>query len=432
MRLKLLLLSTFFFTSNAAEIAYTKQETLSSSKTLSVELSTGWNMVSIAGYQSSDISKVFGNTKYISVVYYYDTKKGYLAYTPGSSSNSYTTIEPTHGIWVNAISPFKVTFKTNISSSSTTTTINGGDVVESKAQSAAINSKNRREITFATGDTFISIPKGTFTMGDNRYSVLGASPEHSVTISKDFWISKNMVTNSQFNAFVTETNYQSDLQKSSSTGCYVYNTEDKAFVPTKGRYYANAFSNTASLGNHPVVCVSHNDALAYSKWLSAKLGVTISLATEAQWEYAAKGTTQKKFPWGDENPDASKANFADLKFSIEYAGSQQGKPTLSVDDGYGATSPVGSYPSGASEFGVLDMAGNASEWVMDYFDDYTADAKTDPTGPSTGDSRVNRGGNWVDDFSATAEKHTLITVSRAADDATSGDDHNGFRVVINQ
>lgn len=317
------------------------------------------------------------------------------------------------------------------SSSNDNTTSTEAKTVATVATSITTNTQARSEATFATGHTFVSIPAATFTMGDSRYDMLSAAPEHSVTISKEYWMSKNMVTNAEFNTFVSETSYISDLQKDNSAGCYVYIEEDKGFAPTKGRYYANAFADTASMNNHPVVCISYNDAIAYANWLGTKLGLTVALPTEAQWELAAKGTTQRKFPWGDEDPTAAHANFADEQFSINYAGSQQGKPTLTVNDGYGATSPVGNYPTGASPYGVLDMAGNAAEWVLDYYSDYSESAKTDPTGPTTGESRVNRGGNWVDDFSATEEKHTILVTSRASDDPISADDHMGFRIVIN-
>ena len=303
--------------------------------------------------------------------------------------------------------------------------------VKSKATKITSNTQGRDEATFETSHTFVSIPATTFTMGDSKYEVLGASPEHQVRISKEYWISKNLITNAQFNTFVQETNYISDLQKDSSEGCFVYDTEELGFVPTQGRYYANAFSNTSSLSNHPVVCISYNDATAYAAWLSTKLSLNVSLATEAQWELAAKGTSQKKFPWGDSAPDATKVNFADLQFSIDYAGSSQGHPNTEINDGYGATSPVGNYPEGASEFGVMDMAGNAAEWVNDYYSEYSSASLTDPAGATTGDSRVNRGGNWVDDASATEDQHTIILVSRASDSANSADDHMGFRVVIN-
>ena len=306
------------------------------------------------------------------------------------------------------------------------------DPVELQATVITTNTQGRKEITLTTGNIFVSIPASTFTMGNNKYSVLEASPEHLVTISKNFWISKNLITNTEFNTFITETGYKSDLQKSESIGCYVYNTEEEYFIATTGRYYANAFTNTISLGNHPVVCISYNDALAYATWLANKTGLKVNVATEAQWELAAKGTTQKKYPWGDSDPDSSRANIADLQFSIYYADSQQGNPDTTIDDGYAATSPVGSYPAGASQFGVMDMAGNAAEWVLDFFSDYSSASVTDPIGPSSGEQRVNRGGNWVDNYSATPEQHTIITVARTGDDATSGDDHMGFRVVINQ
>jgi len=302
-----------------------------------------------------------------------------------------------------------------------------------KATSVAKNSQGYYEATFSNGMTFIYIPEGTFTMGSNSITELEI-PVHQVTLSA-YWISKYQVTKGNFSSYVTATSYVTDAEKAGAEGCYVYDAEDKGFAPNPiGNWKNTLYSQTDS---HPVVCVSHNDGTAYAAWLSTQLGVTVKLPTEAQWEKAARGTDQRTYPWGNTLPNGTLANYADITFANAYPGSNQGIPDLSVNDGYAATSPVGSYLAGASPYGVLDMAGNASEWVADWFGDYTADAKTDPTGPSSGDSKVNRGGNWVDSAgrpgqtpSEITDGHNLLSAGRTSDDAASSDDHNGFRVAI--
>lgn len=95
---------------------------------------------------------------------------------------------------------------------------------------------------------------------------------------------------------------------------------------------------------HPVVLVSHADAEAYARWLSEEIGETWRLPSEPEWEKAARGTDGRIFPWGDQW-DPSRLN--------------------SHDGGPFDTTPVGSYPDGASSFGMLDPAGNVFEWTAD-------------------------------------------------------------------
>ncbi|MBF0266814.1 MAG: SUMF1/EgtB/PvdO family nonheme iron enzyme [Gammaproteobacteria bacterium] len=334
---------------------------------------------------------------------------------------------------VTSISKTRTIVNDDLSSGSSDPTTNS----EIKVLSETTNSKGRKEVTFSDNLVFISIPATTFTMGDDRYEVLGASPEHQVTITKDFWISKNLITNAQFKKFVEEKAYVSDMEKSGATGCWVY-VEDGQFEATVGRNWKNAFASTSSLDNHPVTCVSYNDAIAYANWLSTKIGLAVDLATEAQWELSAKGTIQKKYPWGDSDPDGTKLNFCDKSYFTTHGTSscQAQTAVLEIEDGYAKTSPVGSYPAGASEFGVLDMAGNLGCLVKDYMADYTSEAVVDPLIKSTDVSEtdiraVNRGSSWVDVNTVTEEKHTIYTVTRNADEVNSADDHMGFRVVIN-
>ena len=139
--------------------------------------------------------------------------------------------------------------------------------------------------------------------------------------------------------------------------------------------------------NRPVVGVSWFEAMAYCLWLTDRLRrlgqlkptESIRLPTEAEWEWAARGNTPRRYPWGDAEPKAERLNF----------NSQVGSPT-----------PVGVYPLGATPEGVLDLAGNVWEWCADGYDGgyyqacHSQGTVKNPTGPDTGAARVVRGGSW--------------------------------------
>jgi formylglycine-generating enzyme required for sulfatase activity len=129
---------------------------------------------------------------------------------------------------------------------------------------------------------------------------------------------------------------------------------------------------------HPINCVSWTQAVAYCKWVKARL------PTEAEWELAARGTDKKRlYPWGNEAPSAKRVNACGSECSAMFERTLGGKvtPMYVESDGWEATGPVGSFPDGASPSGALDMAGNLGEWVDAWWDD-------------TKTRKAFRGGGW--------------------------------------
>jgi formylglycine-generating enzyme required for sulfatase activity len=171
------------------------------------------------------------------------------------------------------------------------------------------------------------------------------------------------------------------------------------------------FDLTWGQDDHPIVNVSWNDAMAYCAWLSQATGYTVSLPTEAQWEKAARGGDGRTYPWGNDwdssKLQCSKATFGDS----------------------GGTASVGSYPSGASPHGVLDMAGNVWQWCSDWYDAtyYKSSPDRNPAGPPSSPDgvRVLRGGSW---YNGGAELFRCVDRSRDTPDdrLITG----GFRCVV--
>jgi formylglycine-generating enzyme required for sulfatase activity/tRNA A-37 threonylcarbamoyl transferase component Bud32 len=211
----------------------------------------------------------------------------------------------------------------------------------------------------ADGMVMVYVPAGEFEMGSTEGDA-NEQPVHTVLLD-GFWIDRTEVTNAQY------------LRCVEAGGC---SPPPESSSATRDSYYGNS-----TYDNYPVTKVHWHLAADYCAWAGARL------PTEAQWEYAARGPEGRVFPWGDEF-DGTRLNYCDANCPREYADE-------TVDDGYAAdTAPVGSYPGGASWCGALDMAGNVWEWVADSYGDYPSGRQVNPTGPSSGEVLVLRGGSW--------------------------------------
>ncbi len=256
----------------------------------------------------------------------------------------------------------------------------------------------------------VVIPAGSFRMGDlNSGGYDDEKPVHRVTIPRPFAVGKYEVTRGEFSAFVNDTGY------GTSGGCY-YWTGSQVEKSKSRNWRSPGFSQT---DRDPVVCVNWDDAKAYVRWLSRKVGKEYRLPSESEWEYMARAGGTAKYPFGDsEGFLCEYGNGADRSTGF-------GWKNKSCSDGYGEkTAPVGSFKP--NNFRVYDTVGNASEWVEDCWHDSYRGAPSGGDAWTTGGNcrvRVLRGGSWVSD---PGDLRSAVRVG-----ITTGNryDYVGFRVA---
>ena len=202
-------------------------------------------------------------------------------------------------------------------------------------------------------DAVVRIPAGTFLMGSSEEGQNSEKPVRTVYLG-EYEIDQYEVSMDQFYAFVAATGHRK---------------------PRLAGYLSIASVDLPAFlePNKPVVGVAWLDALTYCIWRGKRL------PSEAEWEKAANGRRENRWPWGNTQNDS----LSNMR---------------GVEDGFHGTAPVDSLEAGQSDYGAYNMAGNVMEWVNDWYDEhyYSVMPGENPPGPSIGDEKVIRGGSWHD------------------------------------
>lgn len=260
-----------------------------------------------------------------------------------------------------------------------TATTTNTEALPTKAEPTATEAElevGSTRIRLMDGMEQVYVPAGDFIMGsEDGYD--NEKPVRKVYLDS-YWIDKFEVTNGHYQACI-------------SAGKCTELIVDESH--TRSSYYINAKHD-----DYPVMYVGWYQAKEYCQWAGG------DLPTEAQWEKAARGVDGRTFPWGNEAADKSKARY-NINWNV-------------------GPVAVGSKPDGASPYGAEDMAGNAWEWVSDWWAiEYDKTDVTNPQGPATGDAKVLRGGSWLNVYSM------IRTAFRVDVLSAEGRDGVGFRCV---
>ena len=257
----------------------------------------------------------------------------------------------------------------------------------------------KREDTHGVAQVWV--PGGTFRMGADKGSATppawavnefpSEQPAHEVAITRGYWLDTTEVTVAAFEAFKAAGGYDDHS---------IWSEKGWAWRTRQGTTALPDPCLTQKL-QEPQVCVTWYEAEAYATWRGGRL------PTEAEWEFAARGPASSIYPWG---------NAFDMR-----------KANLEGSEGPVA---VGSYPEGASWIGALDLAGNAMEWVADWYSTtyYAESPREDPSGPADGSIKAEKGG-WWGPPQGTAEYLARSSYKHFEDPPFYEDHHIGFRIV---
>jgi formylglycine-generating enzyme required for sulfatase activity len=242
----------------------------------------------------------------------------------------------------------------------------------------------------------VDIPGGAFAMGsDGPDANENEKPVHTVAVSS-FRIDRTEVTVRAYRACVA------------AGKC----SAPEAYVPEKGTYriFCN-WGNPDNRESHPINCVDHAQAAAFCTWAGKRL------PTEEEWEFAARGGGEDRiYPWGNQAPTERRLNACGTECPPHLIANRfpGGRPLYPASDGWPETSPVGSFPAGASKHGVFDMAGNVWEWTSSAYATYDG-VQREP-------KSVLRGGSW-----GGGDARTERTTNRFRLDGSSRAQFLGFR-----
>ncbi len=258
-------------------------------------------------------------------------------------------------------------------------------IASAKVDTAASTPAIKAEDGGACPAGMVPIPGGRFFQGNDEGDK-DEKPAHKVTLSP-YCMDRFEVTVAQY------------MQCSDGGGCKraTPKNEWEGITPKEHDVYdplCNA-RDPVERAKYPINCVTWEFAATYCE-ANGKV-----LPTEAQWEFAARGPDGRKYPWGDDEPTGGHLNACGpecVAWLKQNALDVPPKPMYALDDHFANTAPVGSFPAGASRFGVEDVVGNVYEWTDDWFAPYKkgkiGTAEKDPHGPENGKHRVMRGGAW--------------------------------------
>jgi formylglycine-generating enzyme len=276
-------------------------------------------------------------------------------------------------------------------------------------------------------NSLVALPGGAFVMGDDSawsYPGDGEGPPHRVTVGP-FAIDRYAVTNAAFAVFVDATGYVTDAQHYGWSFVFAGQLPEDApqtravtdapwWRQVPGAHWRRPHgpgSGIEDRADHPVVHVSWTDAQAFCRWSGTRL------PTEAEWEYAARAGSSDPFPWGDElEPHGQpRMNVFRGDFPSPAPGARPG--TVAVD----AFAP--------NNFGLHNVTGNVWEWCADRYapDYYRHSPSADPIGPSTGNTKVMRGGSYL--CHASYCRRYRVS-ARQGSEPESSTGNLGFRVAV--
>jgi formylglycine-generating enzyme required for sulfatase activity len=244
----------------------------------------------------------------------------------------------------------------------------------------------------------IRIKPGTFLMGSPADEEGRAKDEiqHEVTISEGFYIGIHEVKVGQFAAFVKDSGHKTEAEKEGWSRGW----GDAGWGKVSGSSWRKP--GFAQTDDHPVACVSWNDAKAFCDWLSRRAQRTVRLPTEAEWEYACRAGNKARFSFGD-------ASMRDHVWCR--------------DNSEDTSHPAGQKRPNA--WGLYDMHGNVWEWCSDWYGEYPRGAVRDPAGLAHGESRMLRGGSWNN-----VEPHVFRSAYRNREAPDNRAIDIGFRICL--
>lgn len=283
----------------------------------------------------------------------------------------------------------------------------------------------------ATRAPSVALPRGRFLMGTAgpvAYPEDGESFVHEVHVGP-FEIDTCAVTNDRYGEFVTATGYVTDAERYGWSFVFggllpddFEETRGVAATPWWRQVFGADWSHPegphsaiGQRGDHPVIQVSHKDALAFCEWEGSRL------PTEAEWEFAARGGLEGAvFPWGDELEPAGRHRMNVWQGSFPDANTGA--------DGFYGTSPVDAFE--ANGYGLHNVCGNVWEWCSDWFagDAYQSHPRDNPIGPTAGEQRVMRGGSFLCHASYC---HRYRVAARSSNGPDSSTGNLGFRAARN-